>query len=119
MASDSDIADMIRAASPMVRRSSSSRGTDRRRFVALFGVSATISATVWNLLPSQPDGGQRHHFLWALMFLKQYSSENVHAMIANVDEKTFRKWCWLYLRELENMSVVATSMYHFTHALLD
>ena len=36
------------------------------------------------------------HLLWSLLFLKIYGVEEVHAARVGCDEKTFRKWAWLY-----------------------
>jgi hypothetical protein len=48
------------------------------------------------------------HLLWALMFLKQYNTEEVTASMAGCDKKTFRLWCWLVVRVLADMELVCT-----------
>eukprot|EP00171_Calliarthron_tuberculosum_P001902 IDg1902t1 len=59
----------------------------------MFGTSPAICALLWDY-----DGWVATAWLSAssstvaLMFLKLYASEHVHASIAQVDEKTFRKW---------------------------
>ena len=40
------------------------------------------------------------HLLWTLMFLKGYHKESVNSAIAEVDEKTFRKWVWILIPEI-------------------
>ncbi|KAH9118088.1 hypothetical protein LEN26_012265 [Aphanomyces euteiches] len=54
----------------------------------------------------RPVGSRDEHLLWAMLFLKVYSSENVHATIAAVDEKTFRKWSWAILEALASLNVI-------------
>lgn len=50
------------------------------------------------------------HLLWALLFLKVYGSEHTHRMIANVDEKTFRKWSWCFVHLLSDIDVVSIGL---------
>ncbi|KAG9400879.1 hypothetical protein AC1031_009602 [Aphanomyces cochlioides] len=97
---------MNMAAIPMLRRSPATSTTNQRRFTALFGVSISVATLTWEKMP-RPEGAQPWHLLWALMILKIYSSENVHATIAGADEKTFRKWCWLILDSLEELDAVS------------
>ena len=40
------------------------------------------------------------HLLWALMLVKVYAKEEVLAKLARCDEKTFRKWAWLFVEEI-------------------
>jgi hypothetical protein len=94
------------AAQLMLRRQSAMGRTNERRFVALYGATITVASILWRKLMPQPQGGEPRHLLWALMILKVYSSEHVHAIIAGVDEKTFRKWSWIYVNEVESLNVV-------------
>ncbi|KAG9414550.1 hypothetical protein AC1031_007957 [Aphanomyces cochlioides] len=71
-----------------------------RRLQALFGVSRPIVARIWMLAHQESESTEVKHLLWALMFMKQYSSEADHASIAGVDEKTFRKWCWFWIEKM-------------------
>lgn len=50
--------------------------------------------------------------LWALMFLKTYAKESVlSGMAGSVDEKTFRKWVWLFVCAIASLesNVVSTT----------
>lgn len=75
--------------------------TERRRFHATFGTGPEMCTLIWGLLRAHdllPSGGLPSHLLWGLMFLKLYCSESVHcAMAGGVDEKTFRKWAWIFV----------------------
>ena len=55
-------------------------------------------------------GGQPKHLLWALMLLKLYAAESVLRTLAGgVDEKTYRKWAWLYVYEISDLQYKVVS----------
>ncbi|ETV67416.1 hypothetical protein H257_16391 [Aphanomyces astaci] len=97
---------MWEAAKPILGRHSSTSTTNARRFVALFGTTLYVTSVLWAKLEPHPRGGQPRHLLWALMFLKVYGTEHVHATIAAVDEKTYRKWSWMYIKAFEDLTEV-------------
>jgi hypothetical protein len=85
----------------------------------MFGTSPEMCARLWRMLDpfaSIPKGVHQRHLLWALMFLKLYCAESVLCTLAGgetgqaVDEKTFRKWCWLFVEAISDLqySVVST-----------
>ena len=78
--------------------------TDDRRFRATYGTTASICATLWHMVKSEttmPKGACPVHLLWCLMFLKIYATEAVLCKMAGgVDEKSFRKWSWMFVDEL-------------------
>ena len=93
--------------------------TDLTRFRSMFGTSPEMCARLWRMLDpfaSMPKGVHQRHLLWALMFLKLYCAESVLCTLAGgetgraVDEKTFRKWCWLFVEAISETqySVVST-----------
>ena len=48
-----------------------------------------------------PEGAHPAHLLLCLMFLKIYATETVLCTMAGgVEEKTFRKWSWMFVDEL-------------------
>ena len=57
---------------------------------------------------------QPKHLLWTLLFLKGYSTENIHAQMAGCSAKTFRKWVWFTIDKLSNIEVVRTTNKHST-----
>lgn len=77
------------------------------RFRALFGISPNMASHVWEMIDptnQMPQGVKPMHLLWCLMFLKVYASESVLCALAGgVDEKTFRKWTWLFVYEINDL----------------
>jgi hypothetical protein len=76
--------------------------TADRRFRAWFGTSATVATMAWTLLRSDDEWKSltkaKERFLWALMLLKRYKTEeNLAASAGGVDKKTFRKWAWHFV----------------------
>ena len=64
-----------------------------------------------------------------MMFMKIYSQEHIHASLAGVDEKTFRKWSWIFIDAIagleyevvrilkccmQNYEQTITLIYHFS-----
>jgi hypothetical protein len=47
-----------------------------------------------------PPGLKSKHLFWGLLFLKLYNSKPVNCLVADCDEKTFRKWVWAILEAL-------------------
>lgn len=78
-------------------------GVCNQRFVDFFGASPLVCSTIWNLLSENyvhPDGSQPKHMLAAFHFLRVYNIESVNRALFDSDEKTLRKWIWLYIRIL-------------------
>ena len=80
-----------------------------RRFRSFFGTTPGICAHLWEMLTPEvtlPNGARKCHLLWALLFLKQYNTDHVNSSIVGtaVDEKTFRKWCWLFIEQISYLS---------------
>lgn len=83
-------------------------------FRAHFGVSTTVAAIAWNLIgrndltACQPEP---RHLLWGLSFLKIYGSEEVHCTLARSSRNSFRKWCWIIVKQLALLNQVS-GFYH-------
>ena len=95
--------------------SSSSATTNSRRFRSVFGINPLICRHVWNLIACSPNAitvptARPKHLLWALLFLKQYNSTEFNAAITGADEKTHRKWTWLFVTFIAEINVVSTIM---------
>ena len=91
-----------------------------RRFRAFFGVKPMVVVLVWRLLKKQNwfyknkvKEPNKEHLLWALRFMKSYSTEEVHAAEVQKVEKTWRKWTWLYLEGIASVAneVVSLNFY--------
>ena len=108
----------------MISRQSGSRDsmsvrttTFFRRFKSMFGTTPIVTAIAWEKCSPHVPGADPKHLLWAMLFLKQYASEEVHSAMADCDEKTFRKWCWHYVGRLQNISVVMFEQFKFSMIL--
>lgn len=77
-----------------------SRIVGTRRFKAFFGATPLVCVIIWRLLDRgnhHPRGGCPYYMLCALLFLKQYNTEEVNRGLTGLDEKTIRKWQWIYV----------------------
>ena len=43
------------------------------------------------------------HILWTLLFLKLYMSESVLSGLVGVDEKSYRKWIWIFTPKIAQL----------------
>lgn len=78
-----------------------------RRFKSFFGVTPSVCLIIWKKLTSNlPVDAEPKHLLWSLSFLKQYCDEHNTRSIFRCDEKTIRKWTWVFVSLLSNMNVV-------------
>lgn len=86
-----------------------------RKFRSFFGVSPSVCATVYaNLSSVRSVKSRPKHLLWTLLHLKNYATEHINAALVGVSEKTFRKWCHIFIRLLAYMPVVCDNI----HSLL-
>lgn len=88
------------------------RRSDINLFKTHFGVSPRICRRVWMLLCQHdlvPDGGLIVHLLWALMFLKVYSIEEVLAAKVGCTVKTYMKWTWKFIRRMSTLRAIVVS----------
>ena len=84
-----------------------STGTVHRRFRSFFGASPKFVSQAWDRIRRKLKAGANlKHLLWVLFFLKNYDVEHVNAAVANVDEKTFRRWFWQFVMLLSELNMV-------------
>ncbi len=81
---------------------SNSSLTGHRRFSTLYAISPQLCSILWNLITDKPPKSEPKHFLWCMMFLKNYHKEHVNG----ADEKTFRLWAWRFVELLSQLDVV-------------
>ena len=85
-----------------------------RHFRSFFGASWTVCAEAWvRIYPELSNGNKflrKKHLLWALLFLKLYSTESIHAGLVGCDEKTFSKWVWKVVAALADLDVELVSL---------
>lgn len=71
---------------------------------SFFGAPTHVISILWNLLESHIDDATakvKHLLYYALVFIKVYSTEDVHCCIVGwPDPKTFRKWSWYFLEKI-------------------
>jgi len=85
------------------------------RFIAWYGTEPYICSIVRDKLVISGylhgHKGEPKHFLWALHFLKCYSTEaNNAASVGGVDEKTFRKHAWFYAKGIASLVTSVVSI---------
>ena len=77
------------------------------RFRSIFGASSEVVADIWNRIEAKENlerGADIDHLLWALVFLKVYSTEEVHcAIVGWPSTKTFRKWSWYFVEKIAGL----------------
>ena len=80
-------------------------------FRALYGTYPLIAAILWYEISvahpwmQRQNRCQSEHLLWALLFLKTYTTENLLSVVIGRDKKTYRKWVWFILEGLSRMSL--------------
>lgn len=80
-----------------------------RRFKSFFGVTPIVCSIIWEKLSDElPPLAEPKHLLWTLLFLKQYGNEHTRRAIVRADEKTIRKWTWIFVELLSNMNAVTS-----------
>ncbi len=106
----------------MGRHNLVARSTSRRRFRATFGQSPIICSIIWDKIEearqTMPQGAKTIHLLWAMMFVKLYCCEEVNASLAGCHEKTFRKWCWLFVFAISDLEGEVVSLRNFYWVIL-
>ena len=87
-----------------------------KRVRALFGAPLNIIADIWNMIwkklsneekkALQDDGVEFKHLLYALVFLKIYSTEEAHCSICDWPSgRTFRKWSWYFVSKIAELEI--------------
>ena len=87
-------------------RSDRSHATQNQRFKALCGVHPTVCAIVWGELKQSmlvEDACKPKHLLWALIFLKTYTTKSSLAVAMGVDEKTLLKWIFIIIYAISDL----------------
>lgn len=82
------------------------------RFRSHFGASPGVAARCWDLLQEGEltDLHTMDRFLWALMLLMNYATEEVNAIKASgVDKGTFSKWAWDFVERIADLESVVVS----------
>jgi hypothetical protein len=87
---------------------SASSTINNRRYKSFYGVSTKVCLQIWDITSkNHPENTKLIHLLMALHFLKCYNTESVNAGIFHVDEKTFRKWTWIFVKLIAEAKIVS------------
>jgi hypothetical protein len=79
------------------------------RFVSWFGAEPIYLSITWNKLVKSgwlKNAGREakpEHLVWAFMWLKCYSTTEIHSAQACVDEKSFRDKVWFYVEGIAHL----------------
>lgn len=92
-----------------------------RCFLDHFGCAPEIASSLWiriklNKTSDVPAQARPQHLLWALLFMKVYSTESVLcSLCGGIDEKSFRKWKRIFIIEIAKLapSEVRFNVYYF------
>jgi hypothetical protein len=107
---ENDVKEVAKAM--MQRRTNYNQFTFDRRFREMFGCSPAIVARAWNWIENvigwtgleEYPTRRIDYLLWSLLFLKVYGKEStLSSLLGGVDEKTYRKWVWLYVVALSSL----------------
>lgn len=79
------------------------RQAAENNFRALFGCSPKVATDMWYLTTFTDRKTQIKHFLWGLMNMKVYSSEQVLSLMANCNRTSFRKWSWQCICDMADL----------------
>jgi hypothetical protein len=79
-----------------------------RRIKSSFGAPPLVIAKLWELLMEKagpwPQRAEKKHLMWALHLAKVYSSESdLSSFVDCPEEKTYRKWAWMFLEGLASL----------------
>ena len=96
-----------------------------RRFKSYYGTKPVICCIVWEMLENTgwtsrlTKTANPIHLLWTLRLLKSYNTESeLAAEAGGKDEKTFRKWAWLYINGIATLASIVVSKYSLFYTCL-
>lgn len=92
---------------------SQSKAIQLRRFKSFFGVTPYICVLLWQYITFEPalSTTSPSHLLWALFFLKCYTTEDISRAIFDVDSKTFRSKVWILIKFISTIPNVSLYIY--------
>ena len=92
-----------------------------RHFRSHFGTDPEIASSIWTRIRCNPKNelprnAKTRHLLWALLFMKTYTTDSVLCGIAGgVDPKTFRKWRTIFIKEIAKLASEEVSKFVDVH----
>jgi hypothetical protein len=82
-------------------------GTIKRRWATNFATSPLVCSIVWDMLKPEEWGENRvelKYLLWTMHFMKTYKKESDICGQVRCDEKTLRKWVWLFMERIAELA---------------
>ena len=74
------------------------------RFRSFFGCGPKVVTDLWYETNFTNAKTTPEHFLWGLLYMKVYASEEIMAMLAGCNRRTFRKWSWNCIFDMSDCS---------------
>jgi hypothetical protein len=117
----SSVPDFVAAAWDIQNRASKPAGaalSKTRHFCEFFGMSLLVIDKLWWLLDRHdllPKKSRPKHLLWTLYFLNVYPRQSpgcsvVSASSGAINPKTFRKWVWMFIENIQELVVMVVSI---------
>ncbi len=95
---------------PILRtHAGTSKSENERKFKSIFGTNPFNACIIWNRIESiglLPERSNPEHLLFAFLFLREYVTEELSAILAGCTEKTFRKWIHIFIPLIANLDIV-------------
>ena len=83
------------------------------RFRSCFGASSKVVSDLWNRIYEKnagdfdEPGAELKHLIWALVFLKCYSTKELHcAIVGWFSTCTIRKWSWYFVKKIKDLKII-------------
>ena len=100
----------------IMNKNPSSSSRNLTIFRAHYGTSPEVVSYLWGRISSNKiltqKGAIYKHLLWSLLFMKVYATEHVLSGMVNCNEKTFRKWIWIVIPIISQVSYEEVSLIH-------
>jgi hypothetical protein len=95
-----------------------SKVVEDRNFREYFGTSQEVALILWRQLVHNnllPEDCQLKHLLWTLFFMKVYPKQGpacsgIGGSSGAVDPKTLRKWVWIFIGNIAELSETVVSV---------
>ena len=92
-----------------------------RRFGDFFSTIPEIFSQLWNAplgLGGVVRGGKPAHILWACLFLKMYTMNDVLSALIGADPNTFRKWTWLFIEAMSYLEADVVCRFSYVYIVI-
>ena len=91
-----------------------------KKFTTHYGKNPRICSILWKeiirdkwILRKTKGKPKVKHFLWGMHFMHVYDTEAVSSTTFDCDEKTWRKWTWVYAEAVSRLAPKLVSIFDF------